>query len=104
MGDAVGDAAAVAVDVPPGTFVQEPIAPEAPRVTLARPQSTAADMACTARGSGDFVAHVDANTNASALRHTASAVVVTPSGATLIAIVRGAADAPDAPPKDTLTR
>lgn len=82
------------LDLPPGTFVQEPIAPEAPRVTLARPQSTAADMACTARGSGDFVAHVDANTNASALRHTASAVVVTPSGATLLAVVRGAPDAP----------
>ena len=82
------------LDLPPATFVQEPIAPDAPAVTLARPQSTAADMACTARGSGDFVAHVDANTNASALAHTTSAVVLTPSGATLLAIVRSAADAP----------
>ena len=82
------------LDLPPSTFVQEPIAPDAPAVTLARPQSTAADMACTARGSGDFVAHVDANTNASALVHTTSAVVVTPSATTLLAIVRSAADAP----------
>lgn len=82
------------LDLPPATFVQEPIAPDAPAVTLARPQSTAADMACTARGTGEFAAHVDADTNASALAHTASAVVLTPAGATLIAIVRSAADAP----------
>ncbi len=82
------------LDLPPATFVQEALAPEAPRVTLARPQSTAAAMTCTARGTGEFVAHFDANTNASALNHTTSAVVVTPTSTTLLAIVRSANDAP----------
>lgn len=80
------------LDVPPATFVQEPAAPDTPPVTLARPQSTPAAMTCSAAASGDFAAHVDSSANA--LTHTASAVVVTPTATTLIAIVRGAADSP----------
>jgi hypothetical protein len=91
------------LDLPPPTFVQEPIAPDAPAVALARPQGTAADMACTARGTGDFASHVDANTNANALTHTTSAVVVAPTGTTLFAIVRGANDAPGRLVASTLT-
>lgn len=82
------------LDVPPATFVQEPAAPDTPAVTLARPQNTPAAMACSARGSGDFAAHVEADAHASALAHTTSAVVVAPAGTALFGIVRPTADAP----------
>lgn len=80
------------LDVPPGTFLQDVIDPDTAPVTLSRLGGHAAAMRCTARAHGTFTEHVGAEHDA--LEGSASGVVVTPAGATLLAVTRAADGGP----------
>lgn len=75
------------LDVHPGTWVQRLAEPEAATLDLARIGASPAAMSCATQGTRPFVTHVSGQ-ETDALVGTSAAVVMTPAGAQLYAVVR----------------
>lgn len=74
------------LDVHPGSWVQQLAPPEAPALDLARIEGSPAAMSCETRGTHPFATHVSGQDDG--LSGTAAAVVMTPAGAQLYAVIR----------------
>lgn len=74
------------LDVPPGTFVQELLAPETPPARAG--DASAPPLRCDVRGHGVFTPHDSGS--ADALAGTSSAAVIDASGLALLAVTRSA--------------